>query len=212
MRIETLSVSQLSHALSTFLLSAEGPRPSAEDCHVVFKILTEWSIPVADAVVNEGSSDCRVMSFKLALSILSISKNEFGEAIGSLIGKWYGEDGQWKVAFHSATQIVVGNLIISTFLKLHCVSAGQRKHLGDGGCHPTGFNGSPTIRHLLTSCSKVPSGIERGVLTRCPCHRVLKYVFLPRNLSLTHPRFLSWRSRSFSRPSPRNSQSFSTSL
>ena len=126
MRIETLSVSQLSHALSTFLLSAEGAPPSAEDRHLVFNILTEWSIPVADAVVNEGLSDCRVMSSKLALSILSISKNEFGEAIGSLIGKWHGDDGQWKVAFHSATQIVVGTLI-STLLMLHCVPTGQRE-------------------------------------------------------------------------------------
>lgn len=211
MRIETLSVSQLSHALSTFLLSAEGAPPSTEDCHVVFKILTEWSIPVADTVVNEGSSDYKVMSSRLALSILSISRNEFGEAIGSLIGKWHGDDGQWKVAFHSATQIVVGT-IISTLLKLHCVPAGQRKQLGGGSRHPTGLNGSSTIRYLLTSCSKVPSSIERGVSLRCPCHRVLIYVFLPRNLSLTHPRFLSWRSRSFSKHSPRNSQSFSTSL
>lgn len=210
MHIETLSTSHLSHALSTFLLSVEGGGPSAEDCHLVFKIFTEWSIPVADALVNEGSSDCRVMSSKLALIILSISRNEFGEAIGSLIGKWHGDDSQWKVAFHSATQIVVSTVIF-TLLKLHCVPTGQRKQLGDGGCHPTGFNGSSTFRHLLTCRSKVPSGVERGVLLRCLCHRVLKYVFLPRNLSLTHPRFLSWRSQSFSRPSPRNSQSFSTS-
>jgi hypothetical protein len=108
------------------LLPAEGAPPSTDDCHLVFKILTEWSIPVADAVVNEGLSDCRVMSSKLALSILSISRNEFGEAIGSLIGKWHRDDGQWKVAFHSATHIVVGTLI-STLLRLHCISTGQRK-------------------------------------------------------------------------------------
>jgi len=162
MRIETLSVSQLSHALSTFLLPAEGARPSAEDRHIVFKILTEWSIPVADAVVNEGSSDCRVMSSKLALIILSTARKEFGEAIGSLIGKWHGDDSQWKAAFHSATQIVVGT-VISTLSKLHSVPTGQRKQLGDGSCHPPGFDGSSTFRHLFTSCSKFPSGIERGV-------------------------------------------------
>lgn len=211
MRIETLSVSQLSHTLSTFLLSAESPRPSAEDCHVVFKILTEWSIPVADAVVNEGSSDCRVMSSKLALSILSTAKNELGEAISSLIGKWHGDDSHWKAAFHSATQIVVGT-VISTLSKLHSVPTGQRKQLGDGSCYLLGFDGSSTFRHLFTGCGKFPSGIERGVLLPFPRHRVLKYEFLPRNLSLTHLRFLSWRLRNFSKPSPRNSQSFSTSL
>jgi hypothetical protein len=48
-------------------------------------------------------------------------------------------------------------------LKLHCVPIGQRKRLGDGSCHSSGFNGSSTPRSPLTSRSKVPPGIERGM-------------------------------------------------
>jgi len=122
-RIETLSISQCSHALSTFLLSTDGARPSAEDCHLAFTILTEWSIPAADSLALEGSFDCKVMSSKLALSILSISRKEFGEAICSLFENWHGDDGQWKAAFNAAIQIVVG-IVIFTLLKLHYVSTG----------------------------------------------------------------------------------------
>jgi hypothetical protein len=103
------------------------------------------------------------MSSRLALSILFTARNEFGEAIGSLIGKWHGDDSRWKVDFHSATQIVVGT-VISMLSKLHSVPTGQRKQLGDGSYHPPSFDGSSTFRHLFTSCSKFPSGIERGVL------------------------------------------------
>ena len=124
-RIETLSVSQSTHALSTFLLSTDGVRPSTEDCHLVFKILTEWSIPAADALTHKDSFDCKVTSSELALSILSISRKEYGEVIGSLVEKWYGNDSQWNLAFGTALQIAVGTVIF-TRLKPHCAYRSEK--------------------------------------------------------------------------------------
>jgi hypothetical protein len=125
MRIEVLSVTQSTHALSTFLLSTDGVRPSTEDCHLVFKILTEWSIPVADALAHEDSFDCKVTSSRLALSILSVSRKEYGEVICSFIEKWYSDDSQWKSAFGAALQIAVGTVIF-THLKLQCVYRSEK--------------------------------------------------------------------------------------
>lgn len=131
MRIETLSVTQFSHALLTFLLSTDGKRLSTEDCRLVFKIFTEWSIPAAHALVHDGSFDCKIMSARVALSILSLSRKEAGEDISSFIEKWY-SDRQWKEAFEAAIQIVVSVVIFSS-LKLHCsIFTGKRKQLGSG--------------------------------------------------------------------------------
>jgi hypothetical protein len=126
---------------------------------LVFKILAEWSIPAAHALVSDGSFDCKVMSARLTLSILSLSGKETGEVIGSVIERWYRDAGQWKAAFEAAIQIVVGN-IIPMLLKYHCISTGERKQLGAGGCHPTSFNGSATPRNLLSGRSAVSSGVE----------------------------------------------------
>jgi hypothetical protein len=88
-------------------------RPSTEDCRLVFKILTEWSIPAADALGHGDSFDCKVTSSRLALSILSISRKDYGEVIGSIVEKWYGDDSQWKSAFGAALQITVGTVIFT---------------------------------------------------------------------------------------------------
>ncbi|KAI9507284.1 hypothetical protein F5148DRAFT_1285409 [Russula earlei] len=107
LRIETRSIIQCSLALISFLLSTDGVRHTAEDCRLVLKILTEWLIPAANALVHDSSSDCRVMSARLALSILSLPKQEIGEVIGSLVQKWYRDQSLWKAAFENAIQIVV---------------------------------------------------------------------------------------------------------
>ncbi|SRR6266478_1403708 len=159
MRIETHSVTQCARALINFLHSTHGPRPSAEDCHFVFKVLTEWSIPAAHALVPDGSFDCKVMSARLALSTLCLSGNEIREAISSVIENWYRNPGQWKAAFESAVQIAVGT-IVSMFSKLHCASTGKRKQLGECSCHPTSFIGSATLRDLLSGRSSVCSCVE----------------------------------------------------
>lgn len=124
-RIETLSVSQSTHALSTYLLSTDGVRPSTEDCHLAFEILTGWSIPAADALAHGDSFDCKLTSSRLALSILSVSRKEHGEVICSLVAKWYRDDSQWKSAFGVALQVAVGNVIF-THLKLQCVYRSEK--------------------------------------------------------------------------------------
>jgi hypothetical protein len=159
MLIETLSVTQFTRALSTFLLPTDGPNPSFEDFHLVFKVLTDWSIPVAHALADDGSFDCKVTSARLALSVLFLSGKETREAIGSLINKWYHDHSQWKAAFEAAIPIVVGAIIL-TSLKLHCMLTGERKQMGGSSCHPSGFNGSTTPRPPLISSSEVPSGTE----------------------------------------------------
>jgi hypothetical protein len=159
MQIETLCVTQCTRALINFLQSTDGTHTSAEDCYLVFKILTEWSIPAAHALVSAGSSDCKVMSARLALSILSFSRQETGEAIGTVIEKWYRDSGQWKAAFEAAIQIVVST-VISMLLKLHCVSTGKRKQVGDGSHRPTSVDGFTTRRFLLSGCCAVSSGVE----------------------------------------------------
>jgi hypothetical protein len=111
MHIETLCVTQCTRALLNFLHSTDGTYPSAEDCYSVFKIFTEWSIPAAHALVSDGSLDCKVVSARLALGILSLSRKEMGEAICSVVEKWYRDPSQWKAAFEAAVQIVVGNVI-----------------------------------------------------------------------------------------------------
>jgi hypothetical protein len=67
-----------------------------------------------------------VISSRLALSLLSVSKKEYGNAICSFVEKWYGDDGQWKSAFGSALQIAVGTIIF-THLKLHYVYRSRRR-------------------------------------------------------------------------------------
>ncbi|SRR6266852_3014931 len=124
-RIETLCVTRCTRALLDFLHPTDSPRPSAEDCYLVFKILTEWSIPAAHTLVPDGSFDCKVMSARLALSILCLSGKGVGEAISSVIENWYRDSGQWKAAYEAAIQIVVGTIIFM-LLKLHCVSTGKR--------------------------------------------------------------------------------------
>lgn len=125
MRIETLCVTRCTRALLDFLHPTNSPRPSAEDCYLVFKILTEWSIPAANALVQDGSFDCKVMSARLALNILCLSGNGVGEAISSVIETWNRDSGHWKAAFESAIQIVVRTIIFMP-LKLHCVSTDKR--------------------------------------------------------------------------------------
>ena len=159
MHIETLSVTQCTHALFNCLRSTDGTQLSAENCYLVFKILTEWSIPAAHALVSDGSSGCKVMSAMLALGILYFSRKETGEPIGSVIEKWYRDSGQWKAAFEAAIRIVVGNVIFM-LLKLHCVSAGKRKQVGDGNYRPTSINGSATPRTLLGGRSAVSSCVK----------------------------------------------------
>jgi len=110
-RIETLCVTRCTRALLNFLHPTDGPRPSAEDSYLVFKILTEWSIPTAHTLVSDGSFDCKVVSARLALSILCISEKWTGEAIGTVIEHWYRDSGQWKAAFEAAIQIVVRTII-----------------------------------------------------------------------------------------------------
>jgi hypothetical protein len=124
-RIETLCVTRCTRALLNFLYSTDGPRPSAEDCYSVFKILTEWSIPAAHALVPDGSFDCKVMSARLAINILCLSGKGIGETISSVIEKWYRDSGQWKAAFEAAIQVVVGTIIFM-HLKLQCVPTGKR--------------------------------------------------------------------------------------
>ena len=161
MQIETLCVTQCTHALINFLQSTDGRHTSFEDCYLVFKILTEWSIPAAQALVSAGSSDCKVMSARLALSILSFSRKETGEAIGTVIERWYRDSGQWKAAFEAAMQIVVSTCtFISMLLKLHCVSTVKRKQMGDGSHRPASVDGFTTRRVLLSSRSAVSSGVE----------------------------------------------------
>lgn len=106
-RIETLCLTRCTRALLNFLHPTDGPRPSAEDCYLVFKILTEWSIPAARSLVPEGSFDCKVMSARLAISILCLSGKGIGEAINSVIENWYRDSGQWKAALEAAIQIVI---------------------------------------------------------------------------------------------------------
>lgn len=125
MHIEPLCVTRCTHALLNFLHPTDGLRPSAEDCHLVFMILTEWSIPAAHTLVPDKSFDCKVMSARVALSILYLSGEGIGEAMGSVIGNWYRDSGQWKAAFEAAIQIVVSTIIFM-LLKLHCVSVGKR--------------------------------------------------------------------------------------
>ena len=125
MRIETRCLAWCTHALLSFLHQTDGPHPSTEDCYLVFKILTEWSIPAAHTLVPDGSLDCKVMSARLALSILCVSGKGIREAISSVIDNWYRDSGQWKAAFEAAIQIVVGTIIF-VLLKLHCVSTGER--------------------------------------------------------------------------------------
>lgn len=125
MHIKTLCVTRCTRALLNFLHPTDGPHPSAEECYLVFKILTEWSIPAAHALVPDGSFDCKVMSARLALSTLCLPGKGTGEAISSIIENWYRDSGQWKAAFEAAIQIVV-RTIIFMLLKLHCVSIGKR--------------------------------------------------------------------------------------
>lgn len=125
MHIETLCVTRCTRALLDFLHPTDSPRPSAEDCYLVFKILTEWSIPAAHALVPDGSFDCKVMSARLALNTLYLSGKGVQEAISSVIGNRYRDSGQWKAAFETAIQIVVGTIIFM-LLKLHCVITGKR--------------------------------------------------------------------------------------
>jgi hypothetical protein len=107
MHIETLCVTRCTRALINFLHPTDGPRPSAEDCHLVFKIFTEWSTPAAHTLVSDGSFDCKVMSARLALNILCLPGKGIGEAISSVIENWYRNSVQWKAAFEAAIQIVV---------------------------------------------------------------------------------------------------------
>jgi hypothetical protein len=111
MRIETLCITRCTRALLNFLHPTDGPRPPAKDCYLVFKILTEWSIPAANTLVPDGSFDSKVMSARLALSILCLSGKGTGEAISSVIENWYRDSGQWKGAFEAAIQIVVSTII-----------------------------------------------------------------------------------------------------
>jgi hypothetical protein len=106
-RIETLSVTQCAHALLSFLLPSDGTGRSVEDCHLVFEILTEWLIPVAHALIPNDTLECKVMSARLALHILSHTGKETREASVSLIGGWLRGHNQWKVAFEVAVQVVV---------------------------------------------------------------------------------------------------------
>lgn len=157
-RIETLCVTRCTRALLELLHPTDGPHPSVEDCYVVFKILTEWSIPAARALVHDGSFDCKVMSARLALSILCSGKGG-GEAISSVIENWYRDSSQWKAAFEAAIQIVVSTVIFM-LLKLHCVSTGKREQLGKGSCYPTSCNGPATPRAQLSGRSPVSPGVE----------------------------------------------------
>jgi hypothetical protein len=124
-RIETLCVTRCTRALLDFLHPTDGPHPSVEDCYLVFKILTEWSIPAAHALVPEGSFDCKVMTARLALSILCLSGKGVGETIRSVVENWHRDSGQWKAAFEAAVQIVVSTIVF-ILLKLHCVFTGKR--------------------------------------------------------------------------------------
>ena len=99
------------------------------------------------------------MSARLVLSILSPPRKETGEVIGSVIEKWYRDASQWKAPFEAAIQTVVCN-VIPMLLKLHCISTGERRRLGAGGCNPAGVNGSATPRNLLSSRSAISSGVE----------------------------------------------------
>lgn len=105
--IETLSVTQCSNALLRFLLSSDGAGQSVEDYHLIFEVLTEWLIPVAHALVHNDSLECMIMSARLALHILSLSEKTTREAVVSLIGGWYRDHNQWRVAFEAAIQAVV---------------------------------------------------------------------------------------------------------
>ena len=157
--MQALCVAHCTRALLNFLHSTDGTHPPAEDCYLVFKILTEWSIPAAQALTPDGSFDCKVMSARLALSTLALSRKETGEAIGSVIENWYRDPSQWKTAFEAALQLMVSNVGFM-LLKLHCVSTGKRKQLGDGSFHPTGVNGSATPRTQLSGRNAVSSGVE----------------------------------------------------
>jgi hypothetical protein len=106
-RIETLSVTQCSHALISFLLPSDDTGRSVEDFNLVFEILTEWLIPVANALVHNDSFECKVLSARLAVYILSHSGKETREAVVSLIGGWFRDHNQWKVAFEAAIQVMV---------------------------------------------------------------------------------------------------------
>jgi hypothetical protein len=106
-RIETLGITQCSHALISFLLPSDDTSRSVEDFHLVFEILTEWLIPVANTLVHNDSFECKVMSARLALHVLSHSGKETREAVVSLIGGWFRDQDQWKVAFEAAIQVMV---------------------------------------------------------------------------------------------------------
>jgi len=99
------------------------------------------------------------MSARLAVNVLCVSGKEIGEAIVSMVENWYRDPGQWKAAFEAAIQIIVG-IVVVILLKLHFVSTGKRKQMGEGSCHPTSFNGSAALRALLNGRSTVPSGVE----------------------------------------------------
>ena len=131
-------------------------RPTAEDSHLVLRILTEWSIPAAHTLVHDGSFDCKVTCASLALSLLSLSRKEISNTVASFIEKWYRDHSQWISAFETAIKIMVGTVIF-THLKLHYLSTGEREQLGGGSRHPTGFNGATTRRTSLTGRSEVPS-------------------------------------------------------
>jgi hypothetical protein len=103
--IETLSVTRCSNALLRFLLPSDGAGQSVEDYHLIFEVLTEWLIPVAHALVH--NDECKIMSARLALHILSLSGKATREAVVSLIGGWYRDHNQWRVAFEAAIQAVV---------------------------------------------------------------------------------------------------------
>ncbi|KAH9960690.1 hypothetical protein BC827DRAFT_1268087 [Russula dissimulans] len=122
LRIEAQSISQCSHALSKFLLSSDGVRPTAEDSHLVLRILTEWSIPAAHTLVHDGSFDCKVMCARLALSLLSLSIKEIGSIVASFIENWYRDHSQWISAFETAIPIVVREnsweVVVATLLAL----------------------------------------------------------------------------------------------
>jgi hypothetical protein len=106
-RIETRSVIQCSHALISYLLPSDDTSRSVEDFHLVFEILTEWLIPVANTLVHNDSFECKVMCARLVLHVLSHSGKETREAVVSLIGGWLRDHNQWKVAFEAAIQAMV---------------------------------------------------------------------------------------------------------